>query len=89
MAVHPGAEHRDGLARERYRDEIAREQLVEILVTDDSVQRRTEFQNLLDIADLKAVRLSVYIHSEGQTVDAFLARHSVRESSQTLQAARK
>jgi hypothetical protein len=35
MAVHPGAEHRDGLVLERCRDEIAQERLVEIPVMDD------------------------------------------------------
>jgi hypothetical protein len=45
---------------------------------------------LPDIADPKAVRRSAYIHSEGQQrVDAFLARHPVREWSQTRQAARQ
>jgi hypothetical protein len=44
---------------------------------------------LPDIADLKAVRRSAYIHSEGQRVDAFPACHLVRESSQTQQAARQ
>jgi hypothetical protein len=46
MAVHPGAEHRDGLVLERCRDEIVQEQRPgEILVTDDPDQRRTGFQN--------------------------------------------
>ena len=91
MAVHRGAEHRrDGLVLERYRDETVRERRrAEILVTDDPDQRRTELQSLPDIADLKAVRRSAYIHSEAQRVDAFLARQPVRESSQTQQAARK
>ena len=61
MAVHPGAAHRDGLVLERCRDEIVREQLVEIPVMDDPDQPRTEFQNLPDIADLRAVRRSAYI----------------------------
>jgi hypothetical protein len=90
MAVHRGAEHhRDGLVLERYRGEIVRERLAEILVMDDSDPGRMEFQSLLDIADLKAVRRSAYIHSKAQRVDAFLARQPVRESSQTQQAARK
>jgi|SRR3984957_4905119 len=90
-AVHRGAEHRrDGLVLERYRDETVREQRrAEILVMDDSDPGRMEFQSLLDIADLKAVRRSAYIHSKAQRVDAFLARQPVRESSQTQQAARK
>lgn len=90
MAVHRGAEHRrDGLVLERCRDEIVQERRAEILVMDDPDQRRTELQSLPDIADLKAVHRSADIHSEGQRVDAFLARHPVRESSRTQQAARK
>ena|ERR1700722_18027844 len=64
MAVHRAAGRRDGLVLERCRDEIAQERLVEIPVTDDPDQRRTEFQSLPGIADLMAVRLSAYIHSE-------------------------
>jgi hypothetical protein len=46
MAVHPGAERRDGLVLERCWDEIVQEQrMVEIPVMDDPDQRRTEFQN--------------------------------------------
>jgi hypothetical protein len=90
MAVHRDAARRDGLVLERCRDEIVQElPLAEIPVTDDPVQRRTEFQNSPDIADLKVVHRSACIHSEGQKVDAFLARHPVRESYQTLQAARQ
>jgi hypothetical protein len=91
MAVHRGAEHhRDGLVLERCRDEIVQEQRrAEIPAMDDPDQRRTELQSSPDIADLKVVCRSAYIHSEGQRVDAFLARHPVQESSQTQQAARQ
>ena len=89
-AVHRGAEHQDGLVLERCRGEIVREQrLAEIPELDDPDWRRTELQSLPDIADLKVVRRPAYIHSEGQRVDVFLARHPVRESSQTQQAARQ
>ena len=90
MAVHRDVARQDGLVLERCRDEIVREQrLAEIPVMDDPDQCRTKVQSLLDIADLKVVHRSAYIHSEGQRVDAFLARHPVRESSQTQQAARQ
>jgi hypothetical protein len=89
-AVHLGAEHPDGLVLERCRDELVQEQrLVEIPVMDDPDQRRTEFQNLLDIADLKVVRLSVDIRQGWQQVDELLPNPAARASHQTLPVARK
>jgi len=89
MAVHPDAGHRDGLVLERCRDEPAQEQrLAEIPVMDDPDYRRTEFQNLQDIADLRVVPLSVYIRSVGRQGDELLVHRPVLASSQTQRAAR-
>jgi hypothetical protein len=88
MAVHPDAGHRDGLVLERCRDEPAQEQrLAEIPVMDDPDYRRTEFQNLQEIADLRVELLSVYIRSAGQG-DELLVHRPVLASSQTQRAAR-
>jgi hypothetical protein len=89
MAAHRDAEHPDGLILEHCRDEPAREQrLAEIPAMDDPGWHRTEFQNLQDIADLKAVRLLAYIRSAGRQDDESLARYPVRGSPQTQRAAR-
>jgi hypothetical protein len=89
MAVHPDAGHRDGLVLERCRDVPAQEQrLAEFPVMDDPDYRRTEFQNLQDIADLRLVLLLAYIRSAGRQDDESLARYPVRGSPQTLWAAR-
>ena len=89
MAVHRDAEHPHGLVLERSRDGPAREQrLAEIPVMDGPGWHRTEFQNLQDIADLKAVRRLAYIRSAGRQDDESLERYPVPGWPQTQRAAR-